>query len=506
MVDDANCDLDYPTKLDCEDDETGFRIGFAVYSIKLMKVRKDITKHLPSEQSGQSLLSAISRLENALTHWLQDLPLDLRLDSDADPFTPTASFRDEACLILNIQYQTTWIMLHKFFLPKKDQTSTPVALLSLNICTKSANLITKMLDLYRQHLPWCQFFYALDGVIASVTIHQVNAMSTEPEVAHLAQRNLIVTADILRQSPLIYMEKVNEIVESVEGFLKKNKLSSNLQDLPIVNEDSISQQCLSSVFHPTVFDQPESTLPSGASTFVSSSPSSLAAAATTHSSGSSLSSPSTYIPHQSQVGVTFGTPSSMMTASTASSTNYQQHQQQQGYLQPQNDPLSTPSFTPTMNYQQQPPSGLLPQQHTTMPTNLGFDNTMLPDQMIHFNNPAETPAAMDQFLFGTDIHFTNNNNSQFAPNDAMINQLLPPTPFDASYGYPQQQNELFTTNASLHDILYGDALAHQDTHLTNPTTTTSNSTSITSNTTNTTAGLYMDIGQKRLHREWDDVQ
>ncbi|SAL96068.1 hypothetical protein [Absidia glauca] len=497
MVDDANCDLDYPTKLDCEDDETGYRIGFAVYSIKLMKVRKDITKHLPSEQSGQSLLSAISRLENALTHWLQDLPLDLRLDSDADPFTPTASFRDEACLILNIQYQTTWIMLHKFFLPKKDQTSTPVALLSLNICTKSANLITKMLDLYRQHLPWCQFFYALDGVIASVTIHQVNAMSTEPEVAHLAQRNLIVTADILRQSPLIYMEKVNEIVESVEGFLKKNKLSSNLQDLPIVNEDSISQQCLSSVFHPAVFDQPESTLPS---TFVSSSPS---AAATTHSSsGSSLSSPSTYIPHQPQVGMTFGTPSSMMTASTASSTNYQQ---QQGYLQPQNDPLPTPSFTPTMNYQQQP--GL--QQHTPMPTNLGFGNTMLPGQMIHFNNPAETPAAMDQFLFGTDIHFTNNNNNNnntFAPNDAMTNQLLPPTtPFDPSYGYPQQQNELFTTNASLHDILYGDALAHQDTLLTNPTTT-ANSTSITSNTTNTTSGLYMDIGQKRLHREWDDVQ
>jgi hypothetical protein len=212
--------------------------------------------------------------------------------------------------------------------------------------------------------------------------------------------------------------------------------------------------------------------------------------------------------------MTFGTPSSMMTASTASSTNYQQHQQ--GYL-PQNDPLSTPAFTPTMNshYQQQPPSssGLLPQQHTTMPTNLGFGNTMLGDQMIHFgSNPAETPAAMDQFLFGTDIHFTNNNTSQFhhTPNDAttMINQLLPQTttPFDASYGYSQQQNELFTTNASLHDILYGDALAHQDTLLTNPTTTATNSTSITSNTTNTTSGLYMDIGQKRLHREWDDVQ
>ncbi|KAI9309351.1 fungal-specific transcription factor domain-containing protein [Cunninghamella echinulata] len=253
MVDDKDCDLDYPTKLDSEDEETGHRIAFTVHSIKLMKVRKDITKHLPSEQSGQSLLSAISRLENALTNWLQELPQNLRFEND-ETFKPTNSFRDEACMILNIQYQTTWIMLHKFFLPKRNQTATPVALLSLNICTKSANLITKMLDIYQKHLPWCQFFYALDGVLASITIHQVNALSTEDEVAHLAQRNLIVTADILRQSPLMYMDKVNGIVESIDDFLKNNGLPTELKDLPDVSEDSINQQCISSVFHPSMFE------------------------------------------------------------------------------------------------------------------------------------------------------------------------------------------------------------------------------------------------------------
>ncbi|EPB81278.1 hypothetical protein HMPREF1544_12007 [Mucor circinelloides 1006PhL] len=254
MVDDKDCDLDYPVRLDHEDEETGYRIHFTVYSIKLMRIRKDITKHLPSEQSGQSLLSAISRLENALTNWLGELPQDLHFDDQSTVFQKTGSFRDEACLILNIQYQTTWIMLHKFFLPKQDQTATPVALLSLNICTKSANLITRMLSIYASNLNWCQFFYAMDGIIASVTIHQVNALSNEKEVSYLAQRNLIITASVLKESPLMYMVKVCEIIESIEGFLKKNGLSSELSDLPAVNEDSINQQSISSVFHPAVFE------------------------------------------------------------------------------------------------------------------------------------------------------------------------------------------------------------------------------------------------------------
>ncbi|KAI9317085.1 fungal-specific transcription factor domain-containing protein, partial [Dichotomocladium elegans] len=253
MVDDKDCDLEYPIKLDSEDEETGYRIDFCVHSIKLMKIRKDIMKHLPSEQSGQSLLSAISRLENALTNWLSELPQYLHLEPE-NVFHKSNNFSDDATLILNIQYQTTWIMLHKFFLPKQNQTATPVALLSLNICTKSANFITKMLDIYAKNIPWCQFFYALDGVIASVAIHQSNALSEEKDVALLAQRNLILTADILRGSPLLYMEKVNEIIESIDSFLKQNDLPMDLSKLPVVNEERVNQQSIYSVFHPAVFD------------------------------------------------------------------------------------------------------------------------------------------------------------------------------------------------------------------------------------------------------------
>ncbi|GAB5587591.1 hypothetical protein Unana1_02491 [Umbelopsis nana] len=253
MVDDKDCDIDYPVKLDSEDDETGYRIDFCVHSIKLMKIRKDITKHLPSEQSGQSLLSAISKLENSLTNWLNELPQYLHFEQD-ETLQKTGTFCDEARLILNIQYQTTWIMLHKFFLPKQDQTATPVALLSLNICTKSANFITRMLDIYANNLSWCQFFHNMDGIIASVGIHQVNAQSSEKEVALLAKRNLIITSNVLRDSPLVYMDKINEIIDSIDEYMRKNNYPTDLSQLPPVSESSVNQQSISSVFHPAIFE------------------------------------------------------------------------------------------------------------------------------------------------------------------------------------------------------------------------------------------------------------
>ncbi|KAI7855123.1 fungal-specific transcription factor domain-containing protein [Circinella umbellata] len=275
MVDEKDCDVEYPTRLESEDDDTGDRLNFCIYSIKLMRIRKDITKNLPVEQPGQTLLSAVSRFENALTNWIKDLPKALRFpDSDNDYENNKGldenknfeegkicttysnncnnnSTRNDIMLILNIQYQTTWIMLHRLFLPEQGKTAAPVALLSLNVCTKSANTITKMLA--SQNVNWCQLGIALDGVVASVAIHQLNALSHEMDVANLAQHNLIATVDILKACPLIYMDKVNKIIASIQDFLEKNNLPENIDNIPPNNEDLINQQSMSSVFYPDEF-------------------------------------------------------------------------------------------------------------------------------------------------------------------------------------------------------------------------------------------------------------
>ncbi|KAI7885299.1 hypothetical protein K492DRAFT_234267 [Lichtheimia hyalospora FSU 10163] len=407
MVDDKDCDLEYPTKLDFEDDETGFRIDFCVHSIKLMKIRKDIMKHLPSEQSGQSLLSAISRLENALTNWLNELPQHLRFEAE-DVFQKTGTFRDEAMLILNIQYQTTWIMLHKFFLPKQNQTATPVALLSLNICTKSANFITKMLDIYANNLCWCQFFYTLDGVIASVSIHQSNALSEEKDVALLAQRNLILTAEVLRKSPLVYMEKVNEIIESIESFLKQNNLPTDISNMPAVNEDLVNQQSIYSVFHPGVFDNNRSDVKS--------------AATGTSATGAMKQTPT--VSHASPV-VSSQQQQQQTSASmpvrtpVVPSANLTPHMQQQAAMSTSPSPSPQPSMSSQGHPQQQPANVPSQQQQPLAGSPMGFANqplhgpgstNMMSGPGMLFTNPALMgfpgvgTGQVDQMLF-RDMNF-----------------------------------------------------------------------------------------------------
>ncbi|KAG2223845.1 hypothetical protein INT45_012718 [Circinella minor] len=427
MVDDKDCDLEYPTKLDFEDEETGYRIDFCVHSIKLMKIRKDITKHLPSEQSGQSLLSAISRLENALTTWLNELPQYLRFEPE-DVFNKTDTFKDEASLILNIQYQTTWIMLHKFFLPKQNQTATPVALLSLNICTKSANFITKLLDIYAKNLCWCQFFYALDGVIASVSIHQSNALSNEEEVACLAQRNLILTANVLRNSPLLYMEKVNEIIESIESFLKQNNLPNDLSKLPAINEDLVNQQSIYSVFHPGVFENNQNQQPQQQQQQQQQqTPVSVASSVGTMGQQSKAS------PSIGQLGLHQSSPATMLSSNSLSPHPHQQQPMsspipmtaspQQSISDRQSVPLSHQAHHHQQQQQQQQsqqqPQQQTPQQQMANP--MGYQQQLSgvtsanmmssgPNSML-FNNPALMgftgtggEAPMDQLLF-RDMNF-----------------------------------------------------------------------------------------------------
>lgn len=221
MVDDKDCDMEYPTQLEDEDEETGYRIAFSVQSIELMKIRKVITKHLPSEQkSGFCLLDALSHLESSLTKWLQDLPFYFSFSAN-NTTTKGTSFCNEARLILNIQYHTTWIMLHKLFLKEQETAASPVALLSLDVCTRSANLVTKLLQIYAEQLNWCHFYYCLDGVIESVYIHQKSVIcnNTDTTATQTAFKNLATTISILYRSPLIYMQKVRGIIDQIKEFL-----------------------------------------------------------------------------------------------------------------------------------------------------------------------------------------------------------------------------------------------------------------------------------------------
>lgn len=249
MVDDMECNVDPPQKLDNENEETGYRISYGVHSIRLLRIRKDIINQLPLHQGKDALLSAISNLDLTLKQWFADLPAELRF-----PISGTlegkGAFKDEACLLLVIQYHTTWIMLHKFFLPRhqldkmeqQQHDDHPNALLSLNTCTRAAIAITRALELYADNGSWCQFYFVLDGVLVSIAVHQLNALSNDVGIACLSQRNLIATANVLRNSPMIYMQKVQRVIENIETFLRKERMPTRLEDVPPVDQNAVLRQ------------------------------------------------------------------------------------------------------------------------------------------------------------------------------------------------------------------------------------------------------------------------
>ncbi|KAL7325993.1 hypothetical protein PS15p_208393 [Mucor circinelloides] len=244
MVDDKDCDIEYPARLEDEDQETGYRIAFSVASIKLMKIRKAIAKHLPSERkSGSCLLDAVAHLESRLTQWLQELPHDLSFSTAVAAATAAKkrTFRDEACLILNIQYHTTWIMLHKLFLNEQEIAESPVALLSLDVCIRSARLITQLLQIYAKQPHWCHFYYCLDGVVESVYIHQKSAscvaIATDAVVKQTALDHLATTMQILLESPLNYMQRVKDVIDQVGHFLEQQDQKTPLQLQPQPQQD-----------------------------------------------------------------------------------------------------------------------------------------------------------------------------------------------------------------------------------------------------------------------------
>lgn len=249
MVDDMECNVDPPQKLDNENEETGYRINYGVHSIRLLRIRKDIINQLPLHQDKEALLSAISNLDLTLKQWFAELPAELRF-----PISGTlegkGAFKDEACLLLIIQYHTTWIMLHKFFLPRhqldkmeqQQHDDHPNALLSLNTCTRAAIAITRALELYADNGSWCQFYFVLDGVLVSIAVHQLNALSTDAGIACLSQRNLIATANVLRNSPMIYMQKVQRVIENIETFLRRESMPTRLEDVPPVDQNAVLRQ------------------------------------------------------------------------------------------------------------------------------------------------------------------------------------------------------------------------------------------------------------------------
>ncbi|RUO96266.1 hypothetical protein BC936DRAFT_142307, partial [Jimgerdemannia flammicorona] len=129
----------------CEEDIDIAEIGVLnwTHELELWKIQSDITEKLYVQKHEITTAEELTEFETRLNAWRDSLPCYFQLDSGFE-YGCTDLF--QACLQIHVEFNATWIILHKLFIPNADATPTPSSLHSLNMCLNSSLLILKLLD------------------------------------------------------------------------------------------------------------------------------------------------------------------------------------------------------------------------------------------------------------------------------------------------------------------------------------------------------------------------
>jgi hypothetical protein len=130
----GNVDLPQLFEQDIDDSELG--VLNYINCLKLWKIQCEIIAALYDDEKMEMTLEQVANYDNQLLDYYKNLPDYLRFDSGFE-YGRRELFL--ACLRVNIEYNATRIILHKVFIPEKNDTRpSQTSLESLNICLSAA--------------------------------------------------------------------------------------------------------------------------------------------------------------------------------------------------------------------------------------------------------------------------------------------------------------------------------------------------------------------------------
>jgi hypothetical protein len=305
QLDDKACDIDFyemltlnQTLMDTDlakfDDKTIAKETFFVHLLELAKIGKKA--QVLTDERAQSKGEPSSRwiekvavLESSLNLWYRRLPDYLRIDPSPSTSTSSSSsvssnqssyyprrrkqqhqhyvspgitpsppdtasppdltqsmdaqeLRDQSALLLMLQYQTQWILLHKSFLPaslSRSPVTSPAseslpprvsfhssklspsryANLSHAICTDAANRIVVIADLITQQYGWCVFQQFVNCLYQSATIHCRNTLSRDEGIRRNARYMIKRILKILSNGSIHYQGLPADLTVCLQQFL-----------------------------------------------------------------------------------------------------------------------------------------------------------------------------------------------------------------------------------------------------------------------------------------------
>ncbi|KAI8342923.1 hypothetical protein BC941DRAFT_409934 [Chlamydoabsidia padenii] len=269
------------------DDKTLVKETFFAHLLSLLKIGKRTLimmedyqrEHKGKQHVGELPLSwanQVQSLEVALATWFDRLPKEYRVDPQPTALSTSttsnrsshssdhihvpmdaASLKKRSSLLLMLQYQTQWILLHKTFAnidPSSLSTifatsnTTPIPPLgsdrSREICTDAADRIVVMGELITENYEWCVCQQFMSCIYQASTIYCRNALCRNETTRQHAKTMIMRVMRILGSNQINYSGLPNDLSSWLSEFLVSNGMHSPGQDVRTNDDGSDGYQLL----------------------------------------------------------------------------------------------------------------------------------------------------------------------------------------------------------------------------------------------------------------------
>jgi hypothetical protein len=236
----------FPTVMEHEQfGESRYRVEFMIQRFKITRIYRNIIYKTAEEKP---LLSQISAIDKDLEKWHSELPCYFKY-SPGDVHIrrwDTTSFKEQACIKLNFEYNFQLCQLYGLFFNKSsddEQQPSTIEVLSRDICLKAARNTVELLECWVQLKQlWCHF--SLENLMMTTMIYGNILSQPNSSEREIAKLNLEKMAKILLSSPVRHHKYVLTLVNKIRAIFQ-DTLKTNM----VIDEDMDAVQSFPNSTH-----------------------------------------------------------------------------------------------------------------------------------------------------------------------------------------------------------------------------------------------------------------
>ncbi|CAO3701889.1 unnamed protein product [Rhizopus microsporus] len=219
----------FPTVMEHEESipEAKYRVEFMIHRFKSVRIFRDII-HKTAEE--KPLLYHVSAIDKELQTWYNQLPGYFKYEpGDRDRRQwDTTSFKEQACIKLNFEYNFLLCQLYGLFFSKQSENEpSTIEVLSRDKCLKAARTTIELLECWNQlKQDWCHF--SLENLMMVTNLYGTIVSQPDDSERETAKENLEKIARILAASPVRHHKYVNSLVNCIKNIFLES-LHTNLE-------------------------------------------------------------------------------------------------------------------------------------------------------------------------------------------------------------------------------------------------------------------------------------